>query len=122
LTKAAVAVALASSIGLHWSFFQSLAWIGMVVTYSQHATLSEALVKTFDGKHPCALCKEIAKGKRSEKKSEFPPQLKKFEFLAAQPQFIFTAPSRYWLLTALDEYLKSVLFTPPTPPPRGALV
>ena len=73
-------IALASSIGLHWTVFQSLAWLGMVVNYSHNGTLKEALVKTFDGKHPCALCKEIAKGKQSDKKSEFPPQLKKFEW------------------------------------------
>ena len=65
----------------------------MVVSYSEDATLREALVKTLDGKHPCALCKEIAKGKRSEKKSEFPLPSKKFDFLAAKAQFVFAAPT-----------------------------
>jgi len=114
-------MALACTIGLHWAFFQSLAWIGMVVSYSQDATLREALVKTFDGKHPCALCREIAKGKRSEKKSEFPLQLK-FEFLAVKTQFNFAAPTNCWQLMAIEHCLKSVLLTPPTPPPREVLV
>jgi hypothetical protein len=113
---------LAGSIGLHWAFFQSLAWIGMVVSYSQDATLKEALVKTFDGQHPCVLCKEIAKGKRSEKKSEFPLQLKKFDFLAVKAQFVFAAPTNFWHLMAIDHCLKSVLLTPPTPPPRAVFV
>src|SRR5579862_6157893 len=98
LPKVAVVLALSCSIGLHWDVFQSLAWMGMVINYSQNTTLTEALAKTFDGKHPCALCKEIAKGKQSEKKSEFPLQLKKFEFLAVQAQFIFAAPKNFWHL------------------------
>jgi hypothetical protein len=122
LPKLALVIALAGSIGLHWAFFQSLAWMGMVISYSQDTTLREALVKTFDGKHPCTLCKEIAKGKRSEKKSEFSPQLKKLEFLAVKAQFVFTPPSNFWHLLAIDDCLKSVLLTPPTPPPRGVLV
>ena len=96
LPKLAVVMALSCSIGLHWAFFQSLAWVGMVVSYSQNSPLKEALVKTFDGKHPCALCKEIAKGQRSEKKSESPLQLRKFEFLSAKAQFVFAAPRTFW--------------------------
>jgi hypothetical protein len=81
LTRLAIVVALACSIGLHWGFLQSVAWVGMVVSYSQDAPLREALAKTFDGKHPCPLCKEIAKGKQSEKKSESAPAGTNFEFL-----------------------------------------
>ena len=114
-------VALACIIGLHWAFFQSLAWVGMVITYSQDATIKEALEKTFDGKHPCALCKEIAKGKRSEQKSEAPLQLKKFEFLALKAQFIFAAPRAFWHRQTAEDHLRSILFTPPTPPPRRGL-
>jgi hypothetical protein len=94
----------------------------MVVSYSQEGPLGQALAKTFDGRHPCALCKEIAKDKQSEKKSEAPLQLKKLEFLALKAQFIFAAPINFWLIRTTDDLLKSVLFTPPTPPPRGYLV
>jgi hypothetical protein len=64
-----MALALVSSIGLHWAFFQSVAWVGMVITYSQEGTLTQAIVKTFDGKHPCSLCNQIAKAQKSQKKS-----------------------------------------------------
>ena len=119
--KAVMAVALACSLGFHWAFFQSLAWVGMVVNYSQDASLKEALEKTFDGKHPCALCKEIDKNKRSEKKAELLLPVSKFEFLALRSQFIFTAPSSFWHLAAVQDYLKSLPRTPPTPPPRAVL-
>lgn len=118
LPRLAVVLALSCSIGLHWAFFQSVAWMGMVVSYSQNSNLTEALVKTFDGKHPCALCKEIARGKRSEKKSESQLEVKKLEFLAGCAQFIFSAPTHCWLLRVPDECLKSVSFSPATPPPR----
>jgi hypothetical protein len=44
--------ALACSLGLHWGLFQSVAWMRMVIHYSQAAPLTEALAKTFDGKRP----------------------------------------------------------------------
>ena len=115
-------MALACSVGLHWVFFQSVAWMGMVVTYSQDSTLQEAVVKTFDGKHPCSLCKQIAKSKQSEKKSEFPLQLKKLEFVTAATRFMFAPALPSWRLKTTDEAFKYVPATPPTPPPRLALV
>ena len=122
LPRILVTIALACSVGLHWSLLQSVAWTTMLVGNLKSLSLSQAVVRTFDGKHPCALCKEIAKGKRSEKKSEFPLQLKKFEFLTAQAQFIFTAPTHFWLFVAEGYCPKSVPFAPPTPPPRRALI
>jgi hypothetical protein len=121
-TKAAVVVALASSIGLHWALFQSLAWVGMVVTYSQQASVTEALAKTFDGKHPCALCKEISKGKQSEKKSDFRPESKKFEFSYVVPVFIFSSPDYFWTARILDTLPIVRATTPPVPPPRFLLI
>jgi len=121
LPKLAVVAALACSIGLHWAFFQSVAWVGMIVTYSQDAPLTQALAKTFDGKHPCTLCKQIAKAKHSEKKSAVSPLLKKLEFLSVQAQFIFAAPTNFWRLMTTEDALLSALLIPPTPPPRGVL-
>jgi hypothetical protein len=121
-TKAAVIVALASSIGLHWAFFQSLAWIGMVVSYSQQASVTEAFAKTFDGKHPCALCKEITKGKQSEKKSDFQPESNKFEFSYTPAVFIFSSPDHFWM-ARFAEFSPAMRATaPPVPPPRFQLV
>src|SRR5439155_26981924 len=91
-----IALALASSIGLHWTFLQAVGWAGMIVSYSQGAALGEAVVKTFDGQHPCTLCKQIAKGKRSEKRSDYKFELKKLEFPYAPSAFAFCAPSCFW--------------------------
>ena len=112
-----MALALVSSIGLHWAFFQSVAWVGMVITYSQEGTLTQAIVKTFDGKHPCSLCNEIAKGKQSEKQS-IPTVAKKFEFSYSATLFVFSAPSSYWQADLPEAFASSLARTPPVPPPR----
>ena len=58
------------SLGLHWAFLQSVAWVSMIVTYSQDASFTEAVSKTFDGKHPCCMCKAIAKARAEQKQKE----------------------------------------------------
>ncbi len=122
LSKAALVLALACSIGLHWAFLQSVAWVGMVVSYSEQGTFTEALSKTFDGRHPCPLCKEIAKSRKAEKKSAIPAPLKKFEGLATAGRFVFSAPRHFWLLMAKSDPLRSIPIPPPTPPPRGFFI
>ena len=122
LPRLAVVIALASSIGLHWAFFQSVAWMGMVISYSQQAGFEQALAKTFDGKHPCALCKEIARDKQSERKVAFPIELKKFECLSVQAQFVFITPAQFWYWRTSEVGFRSISQPPPTPPPRAALV
>jgi hypothetical protein len=58
------------SLGLHWAVLQTVAWAGMVVAYSQNSTLREAVSKTFDGQHPCPLCKAIEQGREHEKQQD----------------------------------------------------
>jgi hypothetical protein len=121
LPALAIAAALACSIGLHWGFFQSVAWVGMVVSYSQDGPFKEALVKTFDGKHPCPLCKGIARGKQAERKSAAAPAGKKFEFFYSGAAFVFTAPAHCWETCWPNGSLGSLAHTPPVPPPRQLL-
>lgn len=94
----------------------------MVISYSQDASLKEALIKTFDGRHPCPLCKEIAKSRRSEKKSPAQAPSKKFECIAGSVRFVFGAPRRFLHLRKVLESFKSLPITPPTPPPRGLFI
>jgi hypothetical protein len=122
LSKLAIVTALAFSIGLHWGFLQSVAWVGMVVSYSHDGSFGEALEKTFDGKHPCALCKAIAKGKKSDRKSEYPAAGKKLEFSYSRAVFVFCAPTHFlWEVGGLDERPDSANSPPPVPPPKAVL-
>src|SRR5262249_16137718 len=117
--KALVAIALAGSIGLHWAFFQVVAWTGMVISYSQNATLTEAVAKTFDGQHPCKLCKQIAKTKQPEKKTDSKPELKKLEFSFARVSFILAAPSAFWEVRAANDAADLLSHAPAVPPPKS---
>jgi hypothetical protein len=121
LPRLAIVAALACSLGLHWGFLQSVAWVGMVVSYSQDAPFKEALAKTFDGKHPCPLCKAIGAGKKSEKKSEYPAAGKKFEFSYSRTVFIFSAPTHFWNLGGFQATAELLNQAPPLPPPRTVL-
>ena len=113
-----MAVALVSSIGLHWAFFQSVAWVGMVITYSQEGSLTQALVKTFDGKHPCSLCNQIAQAQKSQKKSDRHFEVKKLEFISAGHVIAFASPTRFQVQSVGDSSAPQFSETPLVPPPR----
>ena len=85
------------------------------------APLPQAVQRTFDGKHPCQLCKEIAQGKQSEKKSEFPLGLNKFEFSYSASVFVFTPPGYSWELRFPESFCRTLGHAPPAPPPRSLL-
>lgn len=55
------------TLGLHWAVLQTVAWTGMLVAYSAEVGLREGVSRTFDGQHPCPLCKAIQKGRAEEK-------------------------------------------------------
>ena len=114
-------LALSASIGLHWAFLQSAAWVNMVVTYSRDGGFTEAVQKTFDGEHPCARCKEIQKGQDTQKKQEFKSAQQKIEFYHEQPE-VFTVR-----VTPVQEpgfvyhaVKESRSTAPAVPPPRWA--
>jgi hypothetical protein len=121
MPKILIVVALASSIGLHWAFLQTVAWAGMIVSYAQESPLTEAVVKTFDGQHPCKLCKQIEKGKGSEKKSEYEFKASKVKFAYAPAAFIFSMRSLFWELGVASYAGHLRAPAPPVPPPRNLL-
>ncbi len=84
-------------------------------------SFTEAVHKTFDGQHPCCLCKQIAAGKKSEKKSEFPVPLRKLEFDSKRAIFVFSAPQTFTLLPDESFPVRELTHTPRTPPPRSPL-
>jgi hypothetical protein len=111
-------VALLAAIGGHWAVLQTLAWTNMLAENLQTASLSEAVEKTFDGKHPCCLCKAITQGKKSEKKRECPVQLKKMEFILERLHFVFCPPQDFRLLPERSLSADDFASQPPVPPPR----
>jgi hypothetical protein len=117
--KFLIVLALACSIGLHWAFLQSVAWVTMVVNYSQNATLKEAFEKTFDGQHPCALCKQVTAGKKSEKKADLQIETKQLTFLDCSESFFFLHAG-FPILRPSNRIAPVLTDPPPLPPPRSA--
>lgn len=113
------------SIGMHWALLQSAAWVGMLVTYSRDASIAEAVAKTFDGKHPCRLCKLVEKGQGthpgdSKKAPQASAKVVKID-MEATPVPRFTPPPAdreaiVWISVTRERQPAA----PPVPPPRFA--
>ena len=110
--------ALVLATGAHWAALQTVAWTTMLASNLHGESFSEAVTKTFDGEHPCCLCKAIAAAKKSEKKSEAAAPVIKMEFPPAGGKLVLFPPTQYELLVTNDSCARSFSPKPPLPPPR----
>lgn len=106
------------SIGLQWACLQSAAWVGMVVSYSQQASLNEALVMTFDGKHPCKLCKAVENGQKSQTKQDTRPTTQKFDLALTEVEHMYFVHESKKVESFVVIVHAGHDIRPPTPPPR----
>ena len=107
-------------LGAHWALLQTTAWTAMFADNLRTHSLSESIARTFDGKHPCPICKAVAAGKKSEKKNEVALQTQKLEFLPVNENPVLISPSSFQLLPLpADLLMESLIQKPLTPPPRG---
>lgn len=110
------------TLGLHWALLQTVAWTGMLVSYSRASSLTEAVRKTFDGKHPCCMCKAIESGRKAEQeqsKEKLTPDAKIKCVLPTEIAFIH-APALPEFPTIPLDIFRSHLTKPQTPPPRAS--
>ncbi|MEY4917774.1 MAG: hypothetical protein RL616_1687 [Verrucomicrobiota bacterium] len=120
--KILVVLALVLATGLHWAALQTVAWGTMLAANLSSQSLTEAVSQTFDGEHPCSLCKAIIVGKKSEKQSDQLTLKLKLEFPPVAEKFALVAPS------AFEPFAPEVFFAecfsakPPLPPPRSFIV
>jgi len=113
-------IAALAATGTHWTVLQTVAWTSMLARNLCTTSAREAVVETFDGKHPCCLCKAIAAGKKSEKKKEFVASWKQFEFISSRTAFTFQPPETFTLLPEPCVTWNTLMQEPPVPPPRTA--
>jgi hypothetical protein len=88
----------------------------------QSSSLRQAMTKTFDGQHPCCLCKAIAAGKQSEQKNQFTVDNLKLDFPPLEQGLVLIAPSRVELIPHEDAFPGSLSQKPLTPPPRSFFI
>jgi len=112
-----VVFSLVCAIGGNWAFLQSVAWLGMLMNYSHDTTLVEALQKTFDGRHPCKLCKVVQDGKKSESERALLKVETKLDLLLVRAASWLNPPPSLRVLpgSILVPQVRSE--SPPTPPP-----
>jgi hypothetical protein len=121
---AACLLAVVLLFGGPWPVLQVIAWARMVVVYSQQGSFAAALVKTFDGRHPCALCLEIRSGQQEDQHKDHQNPRERSErmtelFCDAQRMVVPLAPTA--VLEAprpLSDSYSRLIEAPPTPPPR----
>ncbi len=119
-TSFPVVVMLCLVLGLHWTLLRTVGWVNMFVTFTQTGTVHEALVKTFDGKHPCSMCKFVKSAKPGEKKEQsLNPEAKLISILAPEISRL-SPPTAYALLPLWDDTCLGRADAPPVPPPRIA--
>jgi hypothetical protein len=116
--------------GGHWGVMQAIAWTNMIVEYSAQDGLVQGTRKTFDGEHPCCMCKAIEQakkqesGSRDEKLPQVPQGLVlKDCLLSPIPSFPPPAPRDCVVLAVpgLEVRDSQLGDRPPVPPPRVAV-
>jgi hypothetical protein len=107
-------------IGGHWMIFQSVAWVLMTVQNLPENSLSDALVKTFDGNNPCQMCKTIEKGKESEKKNALQNISFKQELFHEPAVLVLVPPAYYWIQLVPVCNVGLLMEPPLSPPPKVA--
>jgi hypothetical protein len=90
----------------------------MIVCYSREAPLAEAIARTFDGNHPCALCKHVAAGRKSDKKQSAEVGAVKPDLICATGHISVLPRSRDFGFAKFLVTLVSYRDPPPIPPPR----
>jgi len=91
----------------------------MVINYSQHCSLVKAVEQTFDGAHPCDLCKRINKAKDAEKKQDNQRSTPKADLICVVRQFAPLSPFIPVDYSEQASFLVDGLQKPPSPPPRA---
>lgn len=92
----------------------------MIVSYSRDASLSVAISKTFDGLHPCKLCKFVQEKKHTNKDHPFDKQIKKIDLMVYQKEGLLDPPSVQVGIGFEPIAVTPPLKLPPTPPPKTA--
>jgi hypothetical protein len=106
--------------GGHWMALQSLAWTRMFLSYSRDGQIAAAVAKTFDGRHPCSLCKQVEKSKQTEPQPTRDIEVESLAaFVEPTPVVVMRAEGVSWKLKN-PEWRGEIRAEQPTaPPPRG---
>jgi hypothetical protein len=121
LGKVLVVFTLVAALSAHWALLQTVAWTTMLAGNLESCSFHVALTRTFDGQHPCPLCKAIAAAKNSEQKNQVSFEQQRLDFTPVEGNPVLIAPSRVEIHSQ-NSFAESILPEPLTPPPRGSII
>jgi hypothetical protein len=117
LAKLLAVIAAVQLLGGHWLALQSVAWMGMVISYAKEESLVGALEKTFSGENPCQLCHAVKEGQSEEKKQEISKALVKVDAILAGTMQLPLPVESQWCFDTPARLAAARSLAPPTPPP-----
>lgn len=120
LSRLIVFFAALQILGGHWAALQTVAWAGMLAKYARGETLVVAIEKTFDGDHPCGLCKVVKTGRDEEQKQQVAKVVVKLEAVLGSVLETPTPHEAQWTYFARVLGMDARWLVPPTPPPQLA--
>jgi hypothetical protein len=120
--KILVVLALILTTGLHWAALQTVAWTTMLANNLRTQSVTESVSKTFDGEHPCCLCKAIAAARQAEQKSAAVAPVLKMKFPPTAENTVLSSPSIFELLPLKNSFAGALSSKPQLPPPRSLAV
>jgi hypothetical protein len=108
--------------GGHWAVLQSVAWFGMLTDYSGKYGVTAGVAKTFDGQHPCSLCKKVEQGQKKQEQQT--PLLKVEKKADVAPLAALTSITTSRMIQCMtfappDEWTNLFVAEVATPPPRA---
>ena len=125
LAQRGLVLLLCLTLGFQWALLQGIAWTGMFIDFASEGSVIEAVEKTFDGQHACALCKKVKEGSRdsSQKKTSQNDLTGKSLNAVLVGHLVLIPPAAETMFfAALDVALVHRNGTPEPPPPRRGRV
>jgi hypothetical protein len=92
----------------------------MTVGFSRTEPLTTALQKTFDGQHPCGLCKLVDQGRKAERKAEMQKSQTKLDLFCERIADPSSEPLPFCAPLSIPILPDARSESPPVPPPRLA--
>lgn len=112
--------------GGHWLALQGVAWSRMFVDFSRTDSIPVALIKTFDGKHPCTLCLRVQFGQQQDQRerrdlpSSHEDQIQEVFWMPAELGIQSKDHPSCTMTSFVPHVLSQLRGSPPAPPPRIA--
>ena len=123
IARLVVVGAICLSLGMHWALLQGIAWTGMLISFARDGAVIEAVQKTFDGQHGCALCHKVKEGRKSgrEQPQQAAHSTQKIIAVLVELTTLVTPSGETISFVPLQETLVQRTELPETPPPRRGL-